>query len=261
MLFSISAIVYDDNKYIFIDDETSTLGLGRSPTTLLDRLLAPEIQNLSEELIVVRGRATTRIVLNFSNVDGAKKYQVVYKFNSGSPIVTTTTETEFVLLNNREGSYEFTVKSLNSAHVLSRVGSTQTILAEGLSAKPSAVANLRAEESGDNLILKFDRATDKDVLFGGKVNLKYSLISDGTATIQNANFLKEVDGNFNEITINDYQSGEYFLKFIDVAGNESETSTSVVVNRTITSDNLVAAQIRENTNNFAGSKVNLEYDS
>jgi hypothetical protein len=260
-VFSISAIVYDDNKYIFIDDETSTLGLGRSPTTLLDRLLAPEIQNLSEELIVVRGRATTRIVLNFSNVDGAKKYQVVYKFNSGSPIVTTTTETEFVLLNNREGSYEFTVKSLNSAHVLSRVGSTQTILAEGLSAKPSAVTNLRAEESGDNLILKFDRATDKDVLFGGKVNLKYSLISDGTATIQNANFLKEVDGNFNEITINDYQSGEYFLKFIDVAGNESETSTSVVVNRTITSDNLVAAQIRENTNNFAGSKVNLEYDS
>ena len=36
-VFSISAIVYDDNKYIFIDDETSTLGLGRSSTTLLDQ--------------------------------------------------------------------------------------------------------------------------------------------------------------------------------------------------------------------------------
>ena len=260
-VFSISAIVYDDNKYIFIDDETSTLGLGRSPTTLLDRLPAPEIQNLSEELIVVRGRATTRIVLNFSNVDGAKKYQVVYKFNSGSPIVTTTTETEFVLLNNREGSYEFTVKSINSAHVHSRVGSTQTILAQGLSAKPSAVTNLRAEESGDNLILKFDRATDKDVLFGGKIKVKYSLVSDGTATVGDANFLKEVDGNFEEIIINDYQSGEYFLRFVDVEGNESDTATSVVVNRTIASNNLVAAQIRENTNNFAGSKVNLEYDS
>ena len=260
-VFSISAIVYDDNKYIFIDDETSTLGLGRSPTTLLDRLPAPEIQNLSEELIVVRGRATTRIVLNFSNVDGAKKYQVVYKFNSGSPIVTTTTETEFVLLNNREGSYEFTVKSINSAHVHSRVGSTQTILAQGLSAKPSAVTNLRAEESGDNLILKFDRATDKDVLFGGKIKVKYSLVSDGTATVGDANFLKEVDGNFEEIIINDYQSGEYFLRFVDVEGNESDTATSVVVNRTIASNNLVAAQIRENSNNFAGSKVNLEYDS
>ena len=260
-VFSISAIVYDDNKYIFIDDETSTLGLGRSPTTLLDRLPAPEIQNLSEELIVVRGRATTRIVLNFSNVDGAKKYQVVYRLNSGSPIVTTTTETEFVLLNNREGNYEFTVKSLNSAHVLSTVGSTRTITAEGLDAKPNPVANLRAEESGDNLILKFDRATDKDVLFGGFVDVKLSLISDGTATLQNANPEKRVDGNINEIVFNDYQSGEYFLKFIDVNGNKSETATSIVVNRTIASNNLVAAQIRENTNNFAGSKVNLEYDS
>jgi len=260
-VFSISAIVYDDNKYIYIDDQNSTIGLGRDPTTLLDRLPPPEIQNLAEELIVVNGRAASRIVLNFSNVSGAKKYQVSYRLNNGSPIVTTTIDTQFIILNNLAGSYEFTIKSSNSAHVYSRQGSTQTIVAEGLSAKPNPVTNLRAEESGDNLILKFDRSTDKDVLFGGKINVKYALISDGTATTQNANFLKEVDGNFNEITIMDYQSGEYFLKFIDVAGNESETSTSVVVNRTISSNNLLAAQIRENTNNFAGSRVNVKYDS
>ena len=258
-VFSISAIVYDDNKYIFIDDESSTLGLGRNPTTLLDRLPSPEIQNLAEELIVVRGRATTRIVLNFSNVDGAKKYQVVYRLNSGSPIVTTTTETEFVLLNNKEGNYEFTVKSLNSANVHSTVGSTRTIFAVGLKANPNPVANLRAEESGDNLILKFDRSTDLDVLFGGNIEVKYALVSDGTATIQNSNFLKLVEGNVDQITINDYQSGEYFLKFIDVEGIKSETATSVVVNRTIASNNLVAAQIRENPS-FSGSKVNLEFD-
>ena len=263
-VFSISAIVYDDNKYIFIDDESSTLGLGRNPTTLLDRLPSPEIQNLAEELIVVRGRATTRIVLNFSNIDGAKKYQVVYRLNSGSPIVTTTTETEFVLLNNKEGNYEFTVKSLNSANVHSTVGSTRTIFAVGLKANPNPVANLRAEESGDNLILKFDRSTDLDVLFGGNIEVKYALVSDGTATIQNSNFLKLVEGNVDQITINDYQSAEYFLRFIDVEGIKSETATSVVVNRTIASNNLVAAQIRENTNSlsttFSGSKVNLEYD-
>ena len=149
--------------------------------------------------------------------------------------------------------------------MLSTVGSTRTITAEGLDAKPNPVANLRAEESGDNLILKFDRATDKDVLFGGFVDVELSLISDGTATLQNANPEKRVDGNINEIVFNDYQSGEYFLKFIDVNGNKSETATSVVVNRTIASNNLVAAQIRENTNNpsttFAGSKINLEYDN
>ena len=260
-IFTITAIKYDDTKYSYIDDQSSDFGEGDSPSTLLDTLEAPEIQELKEELIVVNSRATSRIVLNFSNVSGAKKYQVSYRLDGAQPVVQNVFTTQFVLLNNQEGNYEFSVKSVNIAHQVSKTASQSSLLAEGLSAKPSAVANLRAEESGDDLILKFDRATDKDVLFGGKVNLKYSLISDGTATTQNANFLKEVDGNFNEITINDYQSGEYFLKFIDVAGNESETSTSVVVNRTITSDNLVAAQIRENTNNFAGSKVNLEYDS
>ncbi len=263
-VFSISAIVYDDNKYIFIDDETSNLGLGRNPTTLLDKLPAPQIQNLAEELIVVRGRATTRIVLNFSNVDGAKKYQVVYRLDNGAPIEKTTTETEFFILNNRKGNYEFTVKSINSANVHSTVGSTQKILAEGLDEVPNPVTNLRAEESGDNLILKFDPATDKDVLFGGFVDVKLALITDGTATLQDSNPIKRVDGNINEIVFNDFQSGEYFLKFIDVNLNESETATSVVVNRTISSNNLLAAQIRENTNSlsttFSGSKVNLEFD-
>ena len=120
---------------------------------------------------------------------------------------------------------------------------------------------MRSEESGNNLILKFDRATDKDVLFGGKVRIKYALVSDGTAIEQNANILLEVDGNTDQVTINDYQSGEYFVKFIDVAGNESPSVTSVVVNRTITSENLLAAQIRENTNNFQGTKTNVVYDS
>ena len=259
-IFTITAITYDENKYSFIDDDSSSFGEGDDPSTLLDTLEAPQIQELKEELIVVNGRATSRIVLNFSSVDGARHYQVSYKLNGAEPVVQNIFTRQFVLLNNHEGSYEFSVRSVNIAYIVSDTPSQRTILAEGLSAKPSAVTNLRAEESGDNLILKFDRATDKDVLFGGFVDVKLSLISDGTATLQNANPEKRVDGNINEIVFNDYQSGEYFLKFIDVNENESETATSVVVNRTITSNNLVGAQIRENTNNFAGSKVNVVYD-
>ena len=260
-VFTISAISYDENKYTFIDDDSSDFGKGDDPSTLLDTLDAPQIQELKEELIVVNGRATSRIVLNFSSVAGARNYQVSYKLDGAEPVVRNIFTTQFTLLNNPVGSYEFSVKSINIAHIVSELPSQRTILAEGLSAKPSAVANLRAEESGDDLILKFDRATDKDVLFGGFVDVELSLITDGTATLQNANPEKRVDGNINEIVFNDYQSGEYFLKFIDVNGNKSETATSVVVNRTITSNNLVGAQIRENTNNFAGAKVNVVYDS
>ena len=71
-VFSITAIVYDDNKYTFIDDLSNSVGIGRPSTTLLDPLDAPEIQELKEELIVVNSRATSRIVLNIGLVNGAK---------------------------------------------------------------------------------------------------------------------------------------------------------------------------------------------
>ncbi len=259
-VFTITAITYDENKYSYIDDQSSDFGEGDDTSTLLDTLESPEIQELKEELIVVNNRATSRIVLNFSVVPAARNYQVSYRLDGAEPVVQNVFTTQFTILNNPEGSYEFNVKSVNIAHQVSKTASTRTILAEGLSAKPSPVTNLRAEESGDNLILKFNRSIDKDVLFGGFVDVKLSLISDGTATLQNANPEKRVDGNINEIVFNDFQSGEYFLKFIDVNGNESETATSVVVNRTITSGNLVAAQIRENPN-FNGGKVNLKVDN
>ena len=262
-VFSITAIIYDDNKYEFIDSETGNiLESGLDPTTLLDELSSPEITQVEEQLVVVNSRAQSQIVLDFSHVNGARSYQVAYTINGGDPIVNNVTSNQFIIKNNKAGTYQFFVRSVNALFQLSdSISTSDLVTADALKAQPNPVTNLRAEESGDNLILKFDRSTDLDVLFGGNIEVKYALISDGTATIQNSNFLKEVEGNVDQITINDYQSGEYFLKFIDVAGNKSVTATSVVVNRTIASNNLLAGQIREDTNNFAGSKVNLEYDN
>ena len=260
-VFSITAVVYDDNKYTYIDNfAASIFGIGREPTTLLDKLPSPAIQELKEELVVVNNRAQSRIVLNFAHVDGARNYQISYKHNSGDPVVQNTSDNQFIIANNQTGIYEFSIRTLNSTILLSESVSTRTINAVGLSEPPANVSNLRFEESKDDLILIWDRATDKDVLFGGKVKIKYALVSDGTATPQNANLLLELDGNSDQTIIKDYQSGEYFVSFIDVVGNESVGATSVVVNRTITSENLVAAQIRENPT-FGGLKLNLKVDS
>jgi len=264
-VFSITAVIYDDNKYEFIDrQDSSNFGVGLGPTTLLDKLSSPEITQVEEQLVVVNSRAQSQIVLDFAHVQGARSYQVAYTENGGDPEVETITSNQFIIKNNKAGTYNFFVRTLNSAFNLSDSTSTVQLEAEGLDAKPNPVTNLRAEESGDNLILKFDPSTDKDVLFGGFVDVKLALITDGTATLQDSNPIKRVDGNINEIVFNDFQSGEYFLKFFDVNENESETATSVVVNRTISSNNLLAAEIRENTNSssttFSGSKVNLEFD-
>ncbi len=261
-VFSITAIIYDDNKYEFIDrQDPSKFGLGLDPTTLLDPIPSPSIEQIEEQLVIVKNRAQSQIVLDFSHVNGARSYQVAYTENGGDSIVNNVKTNQFIIKNNKAGLYDFTVRSITSGFTLSSPPSTTKLDAVGLSEPPNPVTNLRAEESGDNLILKFDRSTDMDVLFGGNIEVKYALISDGTATLQDSNFLKEVEGNVDQITINDYQSAEYFLKFIDVKRNKSVTATSVVVNRAIASNNLLAAQIRENTGNFSGTKENLEYDS
>tara|TARA_R100001510_G_scaffold15010_1_gene12322 strand:- start:1647 stop:5249 length:3603 start_codon:yes stop_codon:yes gene_type:complete len=259
-VFSVTAIVYDDNKYTFIDTHTN-FGIVRQPTTLLNKLESPEIQEVKEELSIVNNRAQSNIVLNFAHVNGARSYQVSYKYEGGDPIVQNIKDNQFFILNNKAGNYEFSVRTISATFSTSELVSIRSFNAIGLTEPPGDVTNLRSEESGDNLIIRWDRSTDKDVLFGGFVDIKYSLISDGTATTQNANNLATLEGNSDQITLNDYQNGEYFVSFIDVAGNKSLNPTSIVINRTIASNNLLAAQIRENSNSFQGTKTNLVFDN
>ena len=260
-IFTITAIFYDDNKYEFIDGDNSAFDVEKLPTTLLDLLPAPEIQQLKEETIVVNKRAQSRIVLNFAHVDGARSYQVAYKLEDGEPVVVNIQDNQFILNNNKAGKYEFSIKTINSSFITSLNSSVRILNAFGLSAAPTNVVNLRFEESGDDLTLKWDRATDPDVLFGGKVKISFGEGVDGTTQFQNSSFVVDVDGNSDQAVIPQYKSGEYFVKFEDVDGNQSSTATSVVVNRLIASDLLLAGQIRENSNNFQGAKTNVVYDS
>lgn len=263
-VFSITALTYTDEKFSYIDGNIGSFGVGESPSTLLDVIDPPNIYELKEETIVVNNRATSRIVLNFGHVAGAKQYQVAYRLEEGDPVVQNVTDNEFVIPNNVAGLYKFSIRSINSAFQVSKEVNAQNIQALGLSADPSNVSNLRFEESGDDLILKWDKAdplTDIDVLFGGQVIIQFAAITDGSAEYGNSSPLRAISGDSNEITITSFLSGEYFVKFKDVAGNESSSATSVVVNRLVTSPNLKAQEIRESTSNFAGAKSSLEYDS
>ena len=97
--------------------------------------------------------------------------------------------------------------------------------------------------------------------FGGFVEISHSPKTDGTANYGETQVIHTVPGASEQGIIMDYVSGEYFVKFIDVLGNKSPAATSVVVIKSIESNDLLAAQIRENTNNFQGAKTNLVYDS
>ena len=257
--FSITAIVYDEDKYSFIDTLDLGNGIGRPPTTLLDVLPPPPIYNISEEVIRVNGRATSRIILDFGFVDGAKKYQISYKESGNGPFVSYQFTNQFIINNNPAGFYEFALKSVSANELLSVNASEATFIASGTTRSVDNVQNLRAIESGKDLILRFDPSEDQDVLNFGLVRVKYHTSTDGSGTYVNAEFEKDVAGSSTEIIINNYQNGEYLLKFIDSSENESASATSVVVNKLVAGDDKTLS-IREESA-FAGSKTNMVKDS
>tara|TARA_B100001093_G_scaffold329932_1_gene314958 strand:- start:1929 stop:5861 length:3933 start_codon:yes stop_codon:yes gene_type:complete len=260
-IFTITAVFYDDNKYSFIDSDDSAFDVERPPTTLLDLLPSPELQQPIEETIVVNKRAQSRIALNFAHVAGARAYQIAYSVDEGEPIVTEVRDNQFIISNNRPGFYKFSVRSINYGFITSLTPSAKNLNASGLSAPPENVVNLRFQLSGNNLILIWDKTTLIDVEFGGFVEISHSPKTDGTANYGEAQVIHTIPGASVQGIIMDYVSGEYFVKFIDVIGNKSPSATSVVVIKSIESNDLLAAQIRENTNNYQGAKTNLVYDS
>ena len=264
-IFSVTAIAYDDSKYTYIDRLDLGNGIGRDPTTLLDELQPPPIISIKEELIVVNGRPTSRIVLDFGYVDGAKTYQISYSQSGNGPFVSYQANNQFIILDNPAGLYQFELRSVNANGVLSVNASQRSFTAQGI-VNPTVgdVQNLRAVESGKNLILTFDPSEDFDVLNGGLVRVKFIPNTTGGGLYENAAFVKDVDGSSTEIPIFDYENGEYLLKFIDVNGNESVNATQVVVNRVVSTDRLLALAIREDPA-FAGTSdpgtVNMVKDN
>ena len=263
-VFSITAVTYTDAKYSYIDGDITKFGVGEEPTTLLDFVPPPIIYSLQEETVVVNSRATSRLVLHFGFVAGAKNYQVSYRLEQGDVTTDKISNNEFVVLNNLKGFYQFQVQSIDAVGNVSKTATHKNINALGLTARPINVVNLRFEERADDLILRWNKSTEPDVLFGGKIIIHFAPVLDGTADFGNSAFIKEVAGDSDETVIFDYKSGEYFVKFVDVAGNESPSATSVVVARLITSQNLLAAQIRESSHDFtsiSGGITNLRFDS
>ena len=260
-IFTITAVFYDENKYQFIDGDDSAFNVERPPTTLLDTLPAPELQVPIEETIVVNKRPQSRIVLNFAHVAGARAYQIAHRIDDGEPIVTEVRDNQFIINNNRPGFYQFSVRTINSGFITSLTPSAQNLNAFGLTAPPENVVNLRFQLSGNNLILIWDKTTSLDVEFGGFVEISHSPKTNGMANYGEGQVIHTVPGASEQGIIMDYVSGEYFVKFVDIIGNKSPAATSVVVIKSIESNDLLAAQIRENTNNFQGAKTNLVYDS
>ena len=140
---------------------------------------------------------------------------------------------------------------------------TENITLVGKTAVPFDVQNLSFEVTSANSgRLKWTQATDLDVKVGGKVHIRHSSLTDGTATWNNSvDLISAVAGSTSEATV-PLVEGEILVKFEDDGGRLSDNATSILIDNPDTLSRLVVAQRREDQDSppFQGTKTDVFYD-
>ena len=128
------------------------------------------------------------------------QYQVNYRFGDENFVSEKVSRPDFEIMNSRKGTYDIQVFSYNVLDQLSATSTNITFEAVGKTAVPQDVTGLLVETISDQLVrLRFNQATDIDVLHGGNVVVRHSNLTDGTGTFTNSvDLIPALPGNVSE---------------------------------------------------------------
>ena len=260
--YAITALSYIDTKYAFIEDgaslptrTVSILNLPKDP---------PSALQADEKIVVINNQAVSKLILSWQPIVGVTQYQVNYRFNNGNFISQTVSAPDFEIFDSDVGTYEFQVFSYNAALQTSATSSNLTFVAQGKTALPANVTGLTAEPISEKLVrLRWNLSTDVDVTHGGRVFVRHSPVTDGSATFQNStDLIQALAGNTTTAEV-PYLEGEYILKFQDDGGRLCAGETSVIIDLPDNQAPLIALTRREDQDDpkFQGTKTNVSFDA
>ena len=260
--YAITALSYVEGKYAFIEDGTA---LPARSVSILNELTAPPAGLTAVETIVpINNQAVSKIVISWQPIVGVIEYQVNYRYQNGNYVTERVSRPDFQILNSQLGTYEIQVFSYNVQGQLSATSSDLTFQAVGKTALPQDVTGLVLEPVSDQFVrLRFDKATDVDVIHGGSVVVRHSNLTDGSGTFTNSvDLIPAKSGATSEILIPAI-TGEVILKFRDDGGRLSSGETSVIINTPDPFPKLTVLSDREDTDSppFDGTKVDCSFDS
>jgi len=263
-LFTITGMFHNSDKYAFIEDGAAIT----TPviTNLVEIKDSPSDLTAEELIIVLGDRAVSKILLSWEPVAGVSQYSVKHKFNDGSFQTTIVQSPVFEIFDSELGTYEFEVFSYNAFFEPSIEPTPFTFIAQGKTALPEDVQNLRIEPLSDQFVrLRFDKSTDVDVIHGGNVVIRSSNLITG-ATFSNAvDVLPELSGNVSESIVPNIVNGTYLLAFRDDGGRLSANAASIPLINTKpnTLPKLTVLTDREDLDSppFQGTKVDCSFDS
>ena len=260
--YVISALSYVEGKYAFIEDGTAL------PTRTISVLNAPASPpsnlTVTEQTVVINSIARSKLIVDWKPVAGVTQYLVNYKVENGNYVSQTVFSSDFELLDTVKATYSFQVFSYNALGQISTNSTDTTFVAQGKTALPEDVSGLTIEPINEQFVrLRFTQATAIDVLHGGRVYVRHTNQTGGSATFQSAqDVIEAVSGNTTEV-IAPALAGTYLLKFQDDGGRFSANATSVALSIVDILDSITVKTDREDTDGtpYNGTKSNLTFDS
>ena len=266
--YTVTASEYNAGKYNHIE---SGITLPSRDVTNLDIAPASPTGITAEEVIYENtGIARVKIIVSWTT--STDNVYVRWRYEQGNYTSRTVEGAKsYEILDTIAGSYTIEVYSVSSSGLRSTLpNSLSPFNAVGKTALPSNVSGvslLPIDES--SAILSWNRATELDVLLGGKTLIRHSSLTTGAQWKDAQEIVVAAAGNQTQKIV-PLLSGTYLIKFEDDGGRESPApgssdsdwnNTRVTTNLPAPSERLVVGTVNEHTPNFTGSKTNTVYDS
>jgi len=266
--YIVTANEYNAGKYAHVE---SGIALTTRDITDLDVPPASPSGLVGEETIYENtGIARVKIILSWTVA--TDNVFIRWRYEDGNWVSRTVESSKtFEILDTVEGNYTIEVYSVSASGLRSiSPASIDPFVAQGKTALPAQVTGvslLPVDES--SAILSWNRATELDVLLGGKTLIRHSQLTSN-ATWQDAQeIVVAATGSQTQKQV-PLLDGSYLLKFEDDGGRQSPTpgssdtdweATRVVISLPAPSERLVVSTIDEHSANFAGTDSNTEYDA
>ena len=261
-IYGVSAIAYNESIYSAVESDTAIRQ--RDITNLSATPAAPENLTGTEFLYQEGQTVHTGFSLSFTHDrKNTNDFQIKYKINNDNFTTLITSSPSETLRALRAGTLTVQVLARNYLGKQSKIA-TATFTLVGKTAVPGDVQNLTIEPINANSArLRWTETVDLDVKVNGRVHIKHSNLTDGSATWPNSvNLIPAVAGNSTEAIV-PLVEGEIFAKFEDDLGNRSTNAASVLVDFPDTLGRLPVLTRREDqdTPPFQGTKTNCFYSN
>ena len=271
--YGITAIAHNESKYAYIEDGaqlavrdiTNLNVIPAQPSELavisitqLGGETSPEVQ------YELNGRIAVKITFGWFAPQGVKKFRVKWRHEDDNFTTLTVQGTTFDILDVKPGNYQIQVSSASSSGILFSEPALADYTVAGLGAAPSAVRDLTAiATSEDMLILTWRQASELDVRVGGRVIIRHDPRALASAEWNSSNdVVQAVAGSSTQKQV-PLLPGTYFLKFEDFLGNRSTIATGVEITLPEPESRVAAKTWAEQSlaTPFSGTKTNCAYDA